>query len=166
MGSTGTNARRIGRRARVPIERVRLSPPRTLAAISGPATQLSEFALVGRAARRLQRPVAFKAAERSEAFLRIFRAGPAYRRRTCARCRGKLPRATLGEYGEQTSLTTSFVPLNKGAQLMPSVYRISVAHVVARAAVTNHAATIPYRSAGPSRSNHAIERLIDLAARQ
>ncbi|HVZ51513.1 MAG TPA: molybdopterin cofactor-binding domain-containing protein, partial [Pseudolabrys sp.] len=62
--------------------------------------------------------------------------------------------------------TTSFVPLNKGAQLMPSLYRIPVGHVVARAAVTNTPATIPYRSAGRPEAIYAIERLIELAARQ
>jgi carbon-monoxide dehydrogenase large subunit len=58
------------------------------------------------------------------------------------------------------------VPLNKGAQLMSSLYRIPVAHVVARAAVTNTPATIPYRSAGRPEAIYAIERLIDLTARE
>ena len=49
---------------------------------------------------------------------------------------------------------------------MSSLYHIPVAHVIARAAVTNTPATIPYRSAGRPEAIYAIERLIDLAASQ
>ena len=62
--------------------------------------------------------------------------------------------------------TASFVALNKGLQLMSSVYNIPVAHLRGRAALTNTPSTIPYRSAGRPEAIYAIERLIDVAARQ
>lgn len=62
--------------------------------------------------------------------------------------------------------TVSYVPLNKGAQLMTSLYRVPAACVAARAVMTNTPPTIPYRSAGRPEAMYAIERMIDLAARQ
>lgn len=62
--------------------------------------------------------------------------------------------------------TVSYVPLNKGAQLMTSLYGIPAACVTARAVMTNTPPTIPYRSAGRPEAMYAIERMIDLAARQ
>ena len=59
----------------------------------------------------------------------------------------------------------SYVPLNKGAQLMTSLYRVPVACVRTRAAMTNTPPTIPYRSAGRPEAMYAIERMIDMAAR-
>lgn len=125
-----------------------------------------EFALVAWAARRLHRSVAFKV-ERSEAFLSDYQGRDLH-------VDAELALDAFGNFlalrsvntGNNGAYTTSFIPLNKGAQLMPSLYRIPVAHVVARAAVTNTPATIPYRSAGRPEAIYVIERLIDLAAQQ
>jgi len=151
----------------VPDEAVRVVAPQDVGGNFGTRNATyPEFALVAWAARRLRRPVAFKA-ERGEAFL--------------SDCQGRdlhvdaeLALDVAGSFlalrsvntANNGAYTTSFVPLNKGAQLMPSLYRIPVAHVVARAAVTNTPATIPYRSAGRPEAIYAIERLVDLAARQ
>lgn len=125
-----------------------------------------EFALIAWASRRLRRPVLFQA-DRTEAFLSDFQGRDLHIDAELALdetgrflALRSVNTSNLGAY------TTSFVPLNKGAQLMPSLYRIPVGHVVARAAVTNTPATIPYRSAGRPEAIYAIERLIDLAARQ
>lgn len=125
-----------------------------------------EFALAAWASRRLRRPVGFTA-DRSEAFLSDFQGRDLHIDAELALDASgnflalrSVNTANLGAH------TTSFVPLNKGAQLMPSLYRIPVAHVVARAAVTNTPATIPYRSAGRPEAIYAVERLIDLAAQQ
>ena len=67
--------------------------------------------------------------------------------------------ADLGAY------TVSYVALNKAAQQMTGLYRVPQASVVARAVLTNTPPTIPYRSAGRPEAMFAIERLIDLAAR-
>jgi aerobic carbon-monoxide dehydrogenase large subunit len=62
--------------------------------------------------------------------------------------------------------TLSYTALNKGVQLMTGLYRVPVAHAVARAVLTNTLPTIPYRSAGRPEAMYAIERLVDLAAVQ
>ena len=60
----------------------------------------------------------------------------------------------------------SYVPLNKGIQLMTGLYRVPVAHATGRAVLTNTPPTIPYRSAGRPEAMYAIERIVDLAARE
>ena len=47
---------------------------------------------------------------------------------------------------------------------MSGVYRIPAAYFRGRAAVTQHAPTTPYRSAGRPEVIYVVERLIDLAA--
>jgi carbon-monoxide dehydrogenase large subunit len=49
---------------------------------------------------------------------------------------------------------------------MSSVYAVPVAHVRARAVLSNTPSTIPYRSAGRPEAMFVIERLIDIAARE
>jgi carbon-monoxide dehydrogenase large subunit len=125
-----------------------------------------EFALVAWAARRLRRPVTFRA-ERSEAFLSDFQGRDLHVDAELALDgSGNFLALRSVNTANNGAYTTSFVPLNKGAQLMPSLYRIPAAHVIARAAVTNTPATIPYRSAGRPEAIYTIERLIDLAASQ
>jgi aerobic carbon-monoxide dehydrogenase large subunit len=151
----------------VPKERVRVIAPRDVGGNFGTRNATyPEFALVAWAARRLRRPVAFKA-DRSEAFLSDFQGRDLHIDAELALDeQGNFLALRSVNTANNGAYTTSFVPLNKDAQLMPSVYRIPVAHVVARAAVTNTPATIPYRSAGRPEAIYAIERLIDLAARQ
>ncbi len=148
-------------------ERVRVIAPQDVGGNFGTRNATyPEFALVAWAARRLRRPVAFTA-DRSEAFLSDFQGRDLHIDAELALdAEGNFLALRSVNTANNGAYTTSFVPLNKGAQLMPSVYRIPVAHVVARAAVTNTPATIPYRSAGRPEAIYAIERLIDLAARQ
>jgi carbon-monoxide dehydrogenase large subunit len=125
-----------------------------------------EFVLLALAARHVVRPVKH-VADRTEAFLSDYQG------------RDLEIHAELALDAEGTFLafrstntsnigahTVSYVPLNKGAQLMTSLYRIPMACVKARAAMTNTPPTIPYRSAGRPEAMYAIERMIDLAARQ
>jgi carbon-monoxide dehydrogenase large subunit len=151
----------------VPEEQIRVVAPRDVGGNFGTRNATyPEVVLVAWAARKLGRPVAFRA-ERGEAFLSDYQGRDLHVDVELA----------LDEAGNFLALrsintanngayTTSFVPLNKGAQLMSSLYRIPVAHVVARGVVTNTPATIPYRSAGRPEAIYSIERLIDLAARQ
>jgi aerobic carbon-monoxide dehydrogenase large subunit len=151
----------------VPNERVRVIAPQDVGGNFGTRNATyPEFALVAWAAKRLRRPVAFTA-DRSEAFISDFQARDLHVDAELALdAEGNFLALRSVNTANNGAYTTSFVPLNKGAQLMPSVYRIPVAHVVARAAVTNTPATIPYRSAGRPEAIYAIERLIDVAARQ
>jgi carbon-monoxide dehydrogenase large subunit len=59
-----------------------------------------------------------------------------------------------------------YVPLVKCTELLTSVYRVPAAHIRARAVLSNTPPTNPYRSAGRPEAMFAIERLVDLAARQ
>lgn len=125
-----------------------------------------EFALVAWASRRLKRAVVFTA-DRTEAFLSDFQGRDLHVDAELALdASGTFVALRSINTANNGAYTTSFVPLNKGVQLMPSLYRIPVAHVTARAAVTNTPATIPYRSAGRPEAIYTIERLIDLAARK
>jgi aerobic carbon-monoxide dehydrogenase large subunit len=150
-----------------PSERVRVIAPRDVGGNFGTRNaSYPEFALAAWAARRLRRPVAFKA-ERSEAFLSDFQGRDLHIDAELALdAEGNFLALRSVNTANNGAYTTSFVPLNKGAQLMPSLYRIPAAHVIARAAVTNTPSTIPYRSAGRPEAIYAIERLIDLTARQ
>ena len=62
--------------------------------------------------------------------------------------------------------TTNYSPLQKGAEIMTTIYRVPAAYVRARAVVTNTAPTRPYRSAGRPEVMYVMERLIDLACRE
>ena len=62
--------------------------------------------------------------------------------------------------------TTNFSPLQKGVEIMTSIYRVPAAHFRARAVLTNTSPTRPYRSAGRPEVMFVMERLIDLAARE
>jgi carbon-monoxide dehydrogenase large subunit len=56
--------------------------------------------------------------------------------------------------------------VQKGVQMMSSIYRVPAAHFRARATLSNTAPTRPYRSAGRPEVIFVMERLIDLAARE
>src|SRR6185369_8726854 len=59
-----------------------------------------------------------------------------------------------------------FVPLVKCSELLTSVYRVPTAHIRSRAVLTNTVPTSPYRSAGRPEAMFAVERVIDIAAKE
>lgn len=125
-----------------------------------------EFVLLPYAAKLIGRPVKHQA-ERIEAFLSDFQGRDLH-------VRAKLALDKDGRFLAFRSInvsnvgahTVSYTPLNKGLQLMTSLYRVPVAHVEFFAAMTNTVSTIPYRSAGRPEAMYIIERMIDLAARK
>ncbi|SMF16898.1 carbon-monoxide dehydrogenase large subunit [Xaviernesmea oryzae] len=125
-----------------------------------------EFVLLPYAAKLIGRPVKHQA-ERIEAFLSDFQGRDLHvKARLALDEKGKF----LAFHSVNTSNigahTVSYTALNKGIQLMTSLYRVPVAHVEFRAAMTNTVPTIPYRSAGRPEAMYIIERMIDLAARK
>jgi carbon-monoxide dehydrogenase large subunit len=125
-----------------------------------------EFALVVWAAKRLGRPVKWTC-ERSEAFASDYQGrDQTITLELALDQRGKF----LGVRGEVIlnvgAHSVMFVPLVKCSELLTSVYRVPTAHIRARAALTNTVPTSPYRSAGRPEAMFAVERLIDIAARQ
>ncbi len=71
--------------------------------------------------------------------------------------------SNLGNLGAHT---TNFAMVQKGVQMMSSIYRVPAAHFRARATLSNTSPTRPYRSAGRPEVIFVMERLIDLAARE
>jgi aerobic carbon-monoxide dehydrogenase large subunit len=126
----------------------------------------AEFALVAWAARRLAQPVKWTG-DRHEAFLCDYQARDlAVSAELALDAEGTF----LGMRGSNISNagahTTNYSPLQKGVEIMTTIYRIPVAHFRARAVVSNTSPTRPYRSAGRPEVMYVMERLIDLACRE
>jgi carbon-monoxide dehydrogenase large subunit len=125
-----------------------------------------EFPLVAWAARRLGRPVKWTC-ERREALLTDFHARDLI-------AHAELALDADGAFLALRAVNTSnigahavsFIPLNKGMAVLPSVYHVPAAHVHGRAVLSNTSPTYPYRSAGRPEVMYVTERLIDLAARR
>jgi carbon-monoxide dehydrogenase large subunit len=125
-----------------------------------------EFALVVWAAKRLGRPVKWTC-ERSEAFASDYQGRDQVIQAELALDeRGRFLAMRGSVVCNTGAHTIMFVPLMKCTQLLTSVYKIPVAHIRARAAITNTVPTNPYRSAGRPEAIFAIERLMDIAARE
>ena len=126
----------------------------------------AESVLVAWAARRLGRPVKWRA-DRREAFLAD------YHGRDLA-VQAELALDADGRFLGFRSVNTSnlgahvvhFGPLNKGMAIPTTVYRVPAASLRGRSVVTNTSPTTPYRSSGRPEVMFVIERLIDLAARR
>jgi carbon-monoxide dehydrogenase large subunit len=126
----------------------------------------AESVLVAWAARRLGRPVKWRA-DRREAFLSD------YHGRDLA-VQAELALDADGRFLAFRSANTSnlgahavhFGPLNKGMAIPTTVYRVPAASLRGRSVVTNTSPTTPYRSSGRPEVMFVIERLIDLAARR
>jgi carbon-monoxide dehydrogenase large subunit len=61
--------------------------------------------------------------------------------------------------------TVSFVPLANFRTILTTAYRIPAVALQLQAVATNTVPAVPYRGAGRPEAHHAIERLLDLAAR-
>src|SRR5580700_1107411 len=125
-----------------------------------------DFALVVWAAKRLGRPVKWTC-ERSEYFVADYQARD-------LSCTAELALDTDGTFlamrgsnlVNQGAYALAFGSLNKGVEIMSSIYHVPSVHFRARAALTNTAPTRPYRSSGRPEVMFVMERLIDLAAHQ
>jgi carbon-monoxide dehydrogenase large subunit len=125
-----------------------------------------EFVLAAWAARELGRPVKY-IASRTEGFISDCQARDLYVEAELGLDKdGNFLAMRSSNLSNLGASTASFVPLNKGVQLMTSVYKIPVAHVEARATVSNTPSTIPYRSAGRPEAMFVVERIIDVAAQR
>ena len=126
----------------------------------------AEFALVAWAARRVGRPVKWTS-DRHEAFLCDFQG-----RDLAVTAELAIDRDGnfLGLRGSNISNagahTTNYSPLQKGVEIMTTIYRIPAAYFRARAVVSNTSPTRPYRSAGRPEVMYVMERLIDLACQE
>jgi carbon-monoxide dehydrogenase large subunit len=125
-----------------------------------------EFCLVLWAAKKLGRPVKYLAT-RSESFLSDYQGRDLLTKVELALAADGtflgLRASNLSNVGARI---VSLSPLGKGTALVTGSYRIPAADVRARAVFTNTVSTQAYRSSGRPEVNHALERLIDTAARE
>jgi len=123
-----------------------------------------EFALAAWGARRVGRPVKWTC-ERQEAFVSDYMGRDLVVSAELALdAAGRFLALRSSNLSNVGAHSCSYVPLVKGVGLMTAGYRIPLAHVRARAVLTNTMPTTPYRSAGRPEVIYAIERLIDKAA--
>ncbi len=124
-----------------------------------------EFCLAAWAARRVGRPVKWLC-ERSEAFLCDYQGRDlAVQAELALDAEGNFLAMRGSNIGNAGAHTTNFSPLQKGVEIMSSIYRMPAASFRARAVLSNTSPTRPYRSAGRPEVMYVMERLIDLACR-
>jgi carbon-monoxide dehydrogenase large subunit len=124
-----------------------------------------EFVLVAWAAQRVGRPVKWLC-ERHEAFLSDYQGRDlAVEAELALDDKGTFLALRGSNLSNAGAHTTNFSPLQKGVEIMSSIYRMPTAHFRARAVLSNTPPTRPYRSAGRPEVMYVMERLIDLACR-
>ena len=125
-----------------------------------------EFALVAWAAKKVGRPVKW-IIERHESLLSDYQARDlAVEAELALNDKGMFLAMRGSNIGNLGGHTTNFAMVQKGVQMMSSIYRMPAAHFRARATLSNTAPTRPYRSAGRAEVIFVMERLIDIAARE
>ena len=124
-----------------------------------------EFALVLWAAYRVGRPVKWTC-ERSEAFTCDYQARDlAVTAELALDADGNFLAIRGSAVVNNGAHPIAFGPLQKGMEIVTSIYHIQAVLFRARAALTNTAPTRPYRSSGRPEIMFVVERLIDIAAR-
>jgi len=133
----------------------------------GPRTYLQpEQIAVLWAAKRLGRPVRWTSS-RSEAFLSDFQGrGATLKVALGLDAGGHIVGYEFEARGNIGAHTVSFVPLNNIRNILTTAYRIPAVSLRVQAVCTNTVPAVPYRGAGRPEAHHAIERLLDLAARK
>ena len=126
----------------------------------------AEFALVVWAAKRLGRPVKWTS-DRQEYFVADYQARDlAVTAELALDAEGRFLAMRGSNLVNQGAYALAFGPLNKGVEIMSSIYHVPVVHFRGRAALTNTIPTRPYRSSGRPEVMFVMERLIDLAAQK
>ena len=124
-----------------------------------------ECPLVLWAARRLGRPVKWTS-ERTESMLTDCQARDLVVKASLAvSTAGRIQALETSNLSNLGAYPFSFIPLIKGVEIMPVTYALPVAAARARAVMSNTPPTYPYRSAGRPEVVYAMERMIDMAAR-
>jgi aerobic carbon-monoxide dehydrogenase large subunit len=128
-----------------------------------------EDALVCYAARKLGRPVKWRA-DRAEDFLAAHMGRDQHHRaRLALSSEGKilaLEVDTLGNIGSVPVGSSAIIPLQLGPKVQTTVYHVPLVHYRVRAVLTHTMATGAYRGAGRPEANFLMERLLEKAARE
>lgn len=124
----------------------------------------AEFAQVAWAARRVGRPVKWTCL-RSEAFVCDYQARDLEATAELALdADGRFLAMRGSVISNVGAYPISFGPIQKGVEIMSSIYDVPAVCFRARAAMTNTPPTRPYRSSGRPEVMYVMERLIDIAA--
>jgi len=149
-----------------PLERVRVVSPDVGGAFGLRNNLYPEQVMVVWAAKRLGRPVKWTG-ERSEAFVSDYQGRDCVMRAALALdAEGRILAYDVELIGNVGAHTVSFVPMGNGMRILTTVYQVPAAHIAVRGALTNTVPTAPYRGAGRPEATHAIERLLDMAAKR
>ncbi len=126
----------------------------------------AEFALVAWAARRVGLPVKWTS-DRHESFLTDYQARDlAVTAELALDAEGNFLAMRGSNISNAGAHTTNYSPLQKGVEIMTTIYRVPAAYFRARAVLSNTSPTRPYRSAGRPEVMFVMERLIDIACRE
>jgi len=133
----------------------------------GPRTYLQpEQIVVLWAARRLGRPVRWTS-DRSEAFVADFQGRDSTIRAALALdSAGRILGYDVALRADIGAHPVSFVPPSNFRNILTTAYRVPAARLAIRAHTSNSPPAVPYRGAGRPEAHHAIERLLDIAARR
>ena len=125
-----------------------------------------EQPLVAWASRRVGRPVKWTS-DRSEALLSDYQGRDlSVEAELALDAEGTFLAMRGSNIGNLGAHTGNFSMVQKGVEIISSIYRMPAAHFRARIVLSNTAPTRPYRSAGRPEVIFVMERLIDLAARK
>lgn len=126
----------------------------------------AEQSLVAWAARKIGRPVKWTS-DRSEALLSDYQGRDlAVDAELALDEDGRFLAMRGDNIGNLGAHSGNYSMVQKGVEIMSSIYRVPAAHFRARCVLSNTAPTRPYRSAGRPEVMYVMERLIDIAARQ
>jgi carbon-monoxide dehydrogenase large subunit len=151
---------------KVPKERIRVITEDVGGAF-GPRTYLyPEQVVVLWAAKRFGRPVKWTS-DRSEAFVSDFQGRDALIDAALAfDADGRILGYEVLVKGDIGAHTVSFVPLSNFRNILTTVYHVPAVHLDVKGVRTHTVPTSPFRGAGRPEAHHAIERLLDMAARR
>ena len=125
-----------------------------------------EQMLVTWAARKVGRPVKWTS-DRSEALLSDYQGRDlAVEAELALDAEGNFLAMRGDNVGNLGARAGNYSMVQKGVEIMSSIYRVPAAHFRARCVMSNTAPTRPYRSAGRPEVMFVMERLIDIAAHQ
>jgi aerobic carbon-monoxide dehydrogenase large subunit len=167
-GNQGVHSQRAALAAALKVapERVRVVCPDVGGAFGVRTNVYPEQLAVVWAAKRLGRPVKWTG-ERGEGFVSDYQGRDALTRAALGLDRdGRIVAYDVEWLGNLGAHTVTFVPMSNGRRIVSSVYHVPLAHVAVKGVLTNTVPTAPYRGAGRPEATHAIERLLDLAARE
>ena len=151
---------------KVPREKIRVVT-QDVGGAFGPRTYLyPEQVVVLWLAKRVGCPVKWTS-ERSEAFLSDFQGRDAKIEAALALDReGRILGYEVKLEGDVGAHTVSFVPMSNFSNILTTVYHVPTVHLEVRGVQTHTVPTSPFRGAGRPEAHHAIERLLDIAARR